>query len=122
MLFVSRLNYTGTHWLLYTARDRGFPFLPRSEIRNADFRHFGSPKHRPSAFLGFGSPKCRLSAFRKAKMPISDNRKHKHAKIYHTITALKTIRNSIYNADAPSYFRIIEDENLLHYYSIKFTI
>jgi len=64
----SRLNYPGTHWLLYTARDRVFPLLPRSEIRNAEFRHLGSPKHRPSALRGFGSPKCRLSVFRKAEI------------------------------------------------------
>jgi len=52
----SRLNYTGTHWLLYTTGANGFSFLPRLEIRNADFRHFGTPKSRNSALRQSETP------------------------------------------------------------------
>jgi len=63
----SRLNYTGTHWLLYTTGANGFFFVAEigtPKLRFLVLRHFGSPKHRPSVFRGFGSLKCRLSVFR----------------------------------------------------------
>jgi len=97
MLFVrenkrNRLNYTGTHWLLYTTGANGFYFVAKirdpncrpSAFQNSETPNFGALALRQSETRAFGisglqQPEMAIigtSAFRLSKMPISDNRKH----------------------------------------------